>query len=233
MRKQSAEHQKYSIRTMFSSIATSYDLVNRWLSFGQDQRWRRRAMRVAQLPSTGWLLDVATGTGDMALLAKRHYPALNVTGLDLTPAMLSVAQQKDRHHAVTWTMGDGLSLPYPDETFDAVISVFMMRNVLNVVQSLHEQYRVVKAGGRVVCLDMTWPRARPISWLFKLYFFTLPPLLGGWVSGNQQAYRYLPRSVKQFLTPEVLAAHMTEVGLHHVGWEMQMLGTVAIHVGEK
>ena len=225
--------QKQPIQAMFSSIASSYDAVNRLLSLGQDQRWRRLALEMAQLPPEGRLLDVATGTGNLALLAQQHYPVLRVVGVDLTPAMLIQARGKDTRRTIHWMTADGLRLPYPDGTFDAVTSVFMMRNVPDVGRALREQYRVVKPGGRVVCLEMTWPQHFPVSWLFKLYFFTLPPLVGGWMSGNFKAYQYLPRSVKQFLSPQAMAAEMANAGLRDVVWRTRMLGTVAIHVGVK
>lgn len=218
---------------MFRSIARSYDVVNRLLSLGQDQRWRRRALELAQLPPEGRLLDVATGTGDLALLARRQYPALRVCGADLTPAMLAQARDKTGAHTIHWTVADGVRLPYPDAAFDAVISVFMLRNVPDVLQTLQEQVRVVKPGGRVVCLEMTWPQRFPMKWLFSLYFFTLPPLVGGLISGDRQAYRYLPRSVAQFLSPPALARVLEQAGLHGVAWQTQMLGTVVAAVGEK
>lgn len=218
---------------MFRSIAPAYDAVNRLLSFGQDQRWRQRALELAQLPLGGRLLDVATGTGDLALLAQRHDPTLRIVGVDLTPAMLAQAQRKDATRTVAWMVADGLRMPYPDDAFDAVISVFMLRNVPDVAQALREQLRVVKPGGRVVCLEMTWPQTFPIKWLFKLYFFTLPPLIGGLMSGNRQAYRYLPRSVQQFLAPQALADTMQQVGLHAIARQILMLGAVVAAVGEK
>ncbi|HNT76936.1 MAG TPA: ubiquinone/menaquinone biosynthesis methyltransferase [Anaerolineae bacterium] len=222
-----------AIPTMFRSIARSYDAVNRLLSLGQDQRWRRRALELAQLPAEGRLLDVATGTGDLALLARRHDPALRIVGADLTPAMLAQAQGKDAARTVAWMAADGLRMPYPDDTFDAVTSVFMLRNVPDVAQALREQVRVVKPGGRVVCLEMTWPQRFPMKWLFKLYFFTLPPLVGGLLTGNWPAYRYLPRSVQKFLAPQALADTMQQSGLRAVAWQTLMAGTVVAAVGEK
>ena len=109
----------------------------------------------------------------------------------------------------------------------------MMRNVPNVAQALREQQRVVKPGGKVVCLEMTWPQWWPMSWLFRLYFFTFPPLVGGVISGNRQAYQYLPRSVKRFLAPQAMATKMENAGLQDVSYQLRMWGAVAIHVGEK
>ena len=133
---------------------------------------------------------------------------------------------------ISWVLSDGLALAFSDDTFDAAISVFMMRNVPDVAQAFREQARVVRPGGRVVCLEMTWPRRFPISWLFNLYFFTISPLLGKLIARDRDAYTYLPNSVKQFPSPEKTAQLMEDTGLRDVSWEMKMLGTVAIFVGQ-
>ncbi len=216
---------------LFSRIAARYDLINRLLSLGQDRRWREVALAQTHLPPRGRLLDVATGTGEMALLAKAHFPQATVVGVDVTAAMLTVARRKRGAATVHWTRGDGLRLPFPDGSFDAAVSVFMMRNVPDVHQALAEQQRVVRAGGRVVCLEMTWPRRFPMSWLFRLYFFGLSPLIGGLISGNLAAYRYLPRSVHRFLSPQEMARTMEAVGLRDVAWRLLMGGTVMVHRG--
>ncbi|MBN1877370.1 MAG: ubiquinone/menaquinone biosynthesis methyltransferase [Anaerolineae bacterium] len=236
-----AEHQKTTIRQLFTRIAGRYDLVNQILSLGQDRRWRQEALALAQVPAGGWMLDVATGTGEVSMLAQSTIPEVQIVGVDLTQAMLTVAQQKDRRQSgivgqtvpVHWMVCDGLSLAFPDDTFDAVISVFMMRNVPDIAQALAEQWRVVRSGGRVVCLEMTWPRCFPISELFKLYFFGWAPLVGWLLSGDREAYTYLPRSVHSFLAPDALAEKMTQVGLRDVTWITKMFGTVILHIGIK
>jgi len=225
--------QKQTIRALFTRIAPNYDRINRLLSLGRDQHWRRRALELAQVPAGGKLLDVATGTGDVALMAAKETPAKMIVGTDLTPAMVSLARQKPNAESVSWALSDGLSLAFPDDTFDAAISVFMMRNVPDVTQAFREQTRVVKPGGRVVCLEMTWPRRFPMSWLFNLYFFTLSPLLGTLIARDRNAYTYLPNSVKAFPSPEKTAKLMENIGLSDVFWEIKMLGTVAIFVGTK
>jgi demethylmenaquinone methyltransferase/2-methoxy-6-polyprenyl-1,4-benzoquinol methylase len=191
------------------------------------------ALEHARLSPHARLLDVATGTGDIAILARECVPQIRVVGTDLTPAMLRSAQQKTGGEPLPWVVGDGLALAFADGSFDAVISGFMMRNVPDVSQALEEQMRVVKPGGRVICLEMTWPRWFPLNWLFKLYFFSLPPILGRLISGDKQAYNYLPRSVAQFLRPAELASVMQAVGLQEVRWHMMMMGTVAVHSGTK
>lgn len=224
------QRQKTSVRDLFTRIARHYDAVNRLLALGQDQRWRKAALAAAALPSGGRLLDVATGTGDLALLAHR-LEDVKVFGSDLTEAMLIEARKKDA--TVPWVVSDGLALAFPDGAFDAVTSAFMMRNVPDVAQAFREQVRVVKSGGRVVCLEITWPQRFPMHWLFGLYFYGLPPLLGRLVVGEREPYRYLPRSVRRFLQPEALADVMVQAGLRDVSWRKMMLGTVALHVGTK
>jgi demethylmenaquinone methyltransferase/2-methoxy-6-polyprenyl-1,4-benzoquinol methylase len=223
--------QKIGIRKLFSRIAAHYDRVNRIISVGQDKHWRAAALDMAQLSRGAHLLDVATGTGDIAILAKELNPEIWVVGTDLTPAMLRQAQIKS--HTQPLVLGDGLKLAFAENSFDAVISGFMMRNVPDVEQTLKEQMRVVRPGGRVVCLEMTWPQWFPMNWLFKIYFYSLPPLLGRLLSGDRQAYQYLPRSVEKFLTPKEMGLLMEKVGLHEVTWRSLMLGTVAIHSGLK
>ncbi len=230
------EAQKRTIRTLFTRIAPSYDRINRLLSLGQDQNWRRHALARAQVPPGGKLLDVATGTGDVALLAADQFAAVQIVGADLTLAMLDVAREKAHRQAarrIRWVNSDGLALAFPDDTFDAVISVFMLRNVPDVRRAFAEQARVVRPGGRVVCMEMTWPQRFPMTWFFWLYFFGVAPLLGQLIAKNRAAYTYLPRSVRQFPAPAATAKVMEAAGLRDVLWELKMLGTVAVFVGTK
>ncbi|MGC9356511.1 MAG: ubiquinone/menaquinone biosynthesis methyltransferase [Anaerolineae bacterium] len=221
------------MRALFSRISSRYDLVNRILSLGQDRRWRRQALALAQIPPGGRLLDVATGTGDVALMAKKSRPDSRVIGVDLTAAMVRQATTKDERSTVGWSVADGLALPFPDDRFDGVISAFMMRNVPDVAQALAEQRRVVRSGGRVVCLEMTWPRRFPMAQLFHAYFFGWAPLVGWLFTGDMEAYQYLPGSVRNFMGPEAMEREMAEVGLREIFRRMMMLGTVGLYVGVK
>ncbi len=227
------QQQRAHMRRLFGSIAPAYDRLNRLLSLGQDLKWRERTLTQAALPPAGWLLDVATGTGDLAYLAARKFPRLHIVGVDLTRRMLTVARGKAPAVPIAWVQNDGLRLAFPDGRFDAVTSGFMMRNVPDVPAALREQVRVVKRGGRVVCLEMTWPRRFPMSWAFYGYFFGLTPLLGWLLAGNRAAYRYLPESVRRFPPPEQMAATMRTAGLHNVRWQAMMAGTVILYWGEK
>jgi demethylmenaquinone methyltransferase/2-methoxy-6-polyprenyl-1,4-benzoquinol methylase len=225
--------QKKRIQNLFSRIALKYDRINHIISFGQDKHWRVRALEMTKLSPGERLLDVATGTGDIAILAKEVIPGINVVGTDLTQEMLDQAKIKAREQPLSWVLGDGTALSFISNSFDAVISAFMMRNVPDVAQALNEQMRVVRPGGKVVCLEMTWPQRFPIKWLFKFYFYTLPPILGILISGDREAYTYLPRSVEKFLTIAEMAAVMSDIGLTQVEYRKLMLGTIAIHTGVK
>jgi demethylmenaquinone methyltransferase/2-methoxy-6-polyprenyl-1,4-benzoquinol methylase len=225
----------------FADVARRYDALNHLMSLGQDRRWRRIAAEAARLPDGGRVLDVGVGTGDMALALLHRWPGRTVAGIDPTPEMMRAGRRKPNAERVHWTQGNGLRLPFPDAYFDAVTSAFLLRNVPDVSAALAEQVRVVRrpepaagrSGGRVVCLEMTWPRVPVFGPLFQFYFATLVPRITGTLSGQWAAYRYLPRSVQRFMTPEELRAAMEHVGLRDVRYRMLMMGTVALHVGER
>lgn len=225
------------VRRMFAAIHGHYDRMNRLMTLGRDLAWRREALREANLPPGGLLLDVATGSGDVLVQATRLCPGARAVGVDFTPEMLGHARAR-LAEAGYWgrfalLQGDALSLPFSDETFDAVISAFMMRNVANVPRALAEQRRVVRQGGRVVCLELTWPRSPVFQRLFGFYFQRLVPWIGGLLSGHPEAYRYLPASVASFYTREEMLSFLQGVGLVRPRCRTLMLGTVAIYVGER
>ncbi|MGC8874407.1 MAG: ubiquinone/menaquinone biosynthesis methyltransferase [Chloroflexia bacterium] len=223
----SPEEKRAYVRTLFTRLAPHYERVNRVLSLGQIRAWRRLAAAEADLPAGGWVLDVATGEGELARAVLRRWPGTTVVALDLTRAMLLQGRARAETLPIRWVEGDALRLPFPDGAFDAVLSAFMMRNVTDVEGALREQARVVRPGGRVVCLEMVWPR-HPF---LRLYFTVGMPLLGRLLTGDADPYRYLPRSAELFLAPEELAAAMERVGLHPVRFRRLMMGSVALHVG--
>lgn len=220
-------------RQLFSRIAQKYDGINRLMSLGQDRHWRRLAAAAVGLPPDGLVLDVGTGTGDMALALTERHPDAAVVGVDPTAAMMGVARRKAGMERVRWAQADGLRLPFPDRRFDAAVSAFLLRNVVDVHQALAEQRRVVREGGCVVCLEMSWPRTPVFGALFRLYFADLMPRIAGVLSGQPAAYRYLPRSVQRFLTPQALSQAMEAVGLRKARCRRLALGTVTLHVGER
>ena len=232
-----ADHAAY-VQAMFGRIARRYDLMNRLMTFGQDQRWRRFVVRQARLRPGAWLLDIATGTGDIAFEARRQVAGLRIVAADFTLAMMRVGQERERsvgadgRRPLAWQAADTLRLPYASHTFDAVTSGYLFRNVTDIGGALAEQVRVLKPGGRLVTLDTTPPRG-PLRPLVQFHLRLVIPLLGRWVTGQADAYRYLPQSTLGFKTAEELAALMQAAGLVEVSFRRFMLGTMAVHWGEK
>lgn len=221
------------VNRMFARIANTYDLMNRLMSMGQDQRWRRELLDYCHLPPHGTLLDVGTGTGDIAYEAMRRFPGVQAYGTDFTYEMMAAGVGKLPGRVLPFAQGDTFALPYPDHTFDAVVSGFMIRNVVDRAAAFREQVRVTKPGGRVVCLEITPPTNSVLGPFFSLYFFRFVPVLGGIISGDRQAYSYLPHSTVDFPEPRVLQHLMEQGGLQNVVYVERMLGAVAIHVGTK
>jgi demethylmenaquinone methyltransferase/2-methoxy-6-polyprenyl-1,4-benzoquinol methylase len=218
---------------MFGRIAPRYDLMNRLMTFGQDLRWRRYVLRQAALPPDGWLLDIATGTGDIALEARRQMPGLRIVAADFTLPMLAIGRQRAGASTITWQVADTLSLPYARDRFDAVTSGYLFRNLQDISGALDEQVRVLKPGGRLVTLDTTPPQPNPLRPFIKFHLKVMIPLLGRVVAGQPDAYQYLPESTLNFKTAEQLADLMRAAGLADVGYRRFMFGTMAVHWGTK
>ena len=223
------ERARY-VRDMFAGIAPRYDLMNRIMTGGQDVRWRRKVIRLAQINNHASLLDLGTGTGDLAKEALSQFPSAKVVGADFTLEMMRAGKQNSPYN---WSAADALSLPFSDSSFDVVISGFLMRNVIDLNSALTEQYRVLKSGGRIVILDTTKPKRNLLSPLIQLHMHTIIPLLGRLITGVSDAYRYLPESTDGFVTAENMANRMIYVGFENVGFQRLMFGTVAIHHGDK
>ena len=229
------ERSEY-VQGMFDRIAERYNLMNRIISGGQDMKWRRAVVDVAELPRHGALLDLATGTGDIAFEALRRFPEARVTGADFSLGMMQVGRRDQRFGAsVNWSAADALQLPFADESFDAVASGFLMRNVIDIPLALAEQRRVLKAGGRIVILDTSPPPRNLLRPLIMLHLNVGIPLLGRLIAGESaaDAYRYLPESTQAFMTANELADSLAEAGFVAVRYKMYMLGTMALHWGIK
>lgn len=223
------------VNKMFGQISPRYDLMNRIMTGGQDKRWRAFAVRVAMPHHGSRGLDVATGTGDLAIeLAK---VCDEVTGVDTCLEMLELGREKvsvaGLDGRVRLLPGDALALPFEDNQFDCATTGFAMRNVVDVRQAFAEMCRVVKPGGRVVCLEASRPSSRLGRTLHHLYFDRLVPLIGWLVSGHRDAYSYLPNSLTYFPSPPRLKEIMAEAGLHGVRYYPLALGGVTIHCGRK
>jgi len=219
------------VRAMFDRIAGFYDLMNSVMTAGLHHRWRARAADLAALGPGESALDVACGTGDLAIeLARRVGTGGEVIGSDFAEEMLERARAKDP--GLIWEWGNALELPYASGRFDAATVGFGARNFSDLERGLAEMTRVVKPGGRVVVLEITTPRRPPLSTFYRVWFDHVVPLIGR-LTGEQEAYTYLPSSVRRFPGPEGLAAAMQRAGLSDIRWVLTAGGIIALHVGTK
>ena len=221
------------VQEMFARIAGRYDTMNRLMTFGQDVRWRQTVIRLANLPVGGRLLDIATGTGDIADEGRRQVPGLRAVGGDFTIEMMRAGRRLPGRAGIEWTAADTLALPFPDNTFDGVTSGFLMRNVIDVPGAFREQWRVTKPGGRVVVLESSPPKDNLLKPFIRMHLNYVIPTLGRLVTGERDAYRYLPDSTQAFQGPEQLAETMRAAGFVDVSYQLFMFGTIGIHVGTK
>jgi demethylmenaquinone methyltransferase/2-methoxy-6-polyprenyl-1,4-benzoquinol methylase len=212
------------VRNMFDRIAPVYDLMNRVMTAGLDQRWRRKTISAVVKPGDR-VLDAACGTGDLAIIAARH--GATVTGLDFSEQMLVRARRKAPE--LEWLQGDLLALPFEDGSFDAATVGFGIRNVADLQRGIDELHRVLKPGGRLAILEITRPRG-PLRVFYSLWFDRIVPLLGKVLPGGD-AYTYLPASVKRFPGPDELAAQLSE--FEGVEYTLFAGGIVALHTGTK
>lgn len=222
------------VRRMFARIVPGYDRVNSVMTFGMDRSWRRAT--VAAVEPVGTLaLDVATGTGELAIELIRQ-GARAVVGVDFVVEMIAAGRDKTARTAtagrIGFAAGDALALPFGDNTFGALVNGFLLRNLVDLPGSLTEFHRVLKPGGRIACLDVTHPPGllRPLS---LAYFNRIVPLIGGTLSGDFAAYRYLPRSLSELPDAKRLAQMMSEAGFSAVGYRLFNFGLIAIHSGRK
>ncbi len=232
MAKLSGDAKASYVRAMFDNIARRYDLMNALMTFGQHQNLRRAAARLAQPPRHGLALDLATGTGDFAAALQDIEPTCRVVGVDFAVEMMRLGQNK-YDGQVAFAAGDMLRLPLPDNTFDCSVNGFVLRNVADVCAAFAEMHRVLKPRGRAVSLEITSPRAPVWRDVFAAYFDHIMPSIGGWLSGDAAAYRYLPQSVHDFMAPEQATDVMRAVGFSEVYVRIWALGSMAVYVGVK
>jgi demethylmenaquinone methyltransferase / 2-methoxy-6-polyprenyl-1,4-benzoquinol methylase len=214
---------------MFASIVPRYDTINSLMTLGLDRRWRRRTVELAE-PHEAVGLDIATGTGELAFEMVQQ-GARRVIGADFCFEMLEAARSKAARtemNRVTLIAADAMRLPFLDSSFDCVVNGFMLRNVDNLYDTLKELCRVLKTGGRLVCLDLTPPRG-PLRRAFALYIATFVPMLGVLVAGNYGAYRYLFDSLSIHPDADQIAVMMRAVGFTEVSYKLTGFGTVAVH----
>lgn len=214
---------------MFASIARRYDLLNRVLSLGTDQRWRRAAVQAAGPVAGRLVVDVCCGTGDLALAFRAA--GARVVGVDFTLEMLELATRKDEPETVVFAHGDALRLPVADATADVASVAFGIRNVEDRLQGLAELARVVRPGGRVVVLEFTTPPGAILGALYRFYFTRVLPFVGRSVSGNDDAYSYLPRTVLAWPDPARFQQELESVGLVECGHRLLTRGIACLHWG--
>jgi demethylmenaquinone methyltransferase/2-methoxy-6-polyprenyl-1,4-benzoquinol methylase len=218
---------------MFTRIAGRYDVMNRLMTFGQDLSWRKEVIRRAAIQPGNRVLDLGSGTGDIALEIHAHQPDAWPLAADFTVEMMRVGQKRPNGDALDWCATDALNLPYANESFDAVVSGFLMRNVSDLPRALAEQRRILKPGGRIVILDTTRPPENLLAPFIRIHLNTVIPTLGKLITGESEAYTYLPDTTKGFLRAEELAMRMSDATFSGIGFKRVMFGTIAIHWGMK
>jgi demethylmenaquinone methyltransferase/2-methoxy-6-polyprenyl-1,4-benzoquinol methylase len=231
-----APGKKEAVEAMFDDIAPRYDLLNRLLSLGIDQSWRDEAIRQLEDVRPNRILDVATGTGDLAIKALELQPE-KVVGVDISEAMLARGREKlDRmglSDRVTLQRGDAEKLPFSDAQFDAVLVAFGVRNFENLRLGLEEIHRVLRAGGSLVVLEFSHPTAFPVKQAYGLYAHFVLPAIGRWLSKNRSAYAYLPASVDAFPSSEAFREELRAAGFVDVGSKPLTFGVASLYTGKK
>ena len=222
---------------MFDRIAPTYDMLNHTLSWSIDRLWRRRVARIVGRGAPQRILDVATGTGDLAILLARRIPGVRVLGIDLSERMLEVARRKAAacglDERVALEVGDAERLEVPDAAMDAVTAAFGVRNFGDLDRGLREMARTIKPGGRIVLLEFSRPRNRLVRALYEFYSYRILPRIGGLVSKDRQAYEYLPASVGEFLSPPEFLEAMARAGFRDCTARSQSCGIAQIYVGTR
>lgn len=229
---QDPQKRAQGVQRMFARIAPQYDLMNRLMTGGMDVRWRVEVIRRARIGAGDQMLDLGAGTGDLAREALKQAPGARVVAADFTVEMMQTGRSRYGKPR-DWSGADALNLPFSDQCFDAVVSGFLMRNVVDVPRALAEQYRVLKPGGRLVTLDTTRPRENLLSPFIRFHMRKVIPWLGGLLSGDRSAYTYLPETSENFLPAEDLLARIREAGFREAGFRRLNFGTVAIHWAER
>lgn len=237
MKQLSGKDRARYVQEMFSRIAPRYDMMNRIMTAGQDTGWRKEVIARARLPHGGKLLDLGTGTGDLTREALRQDPTCTPIAADFTLEMMRLGKERQKDtpngRQIEWTAADGGQLPFPSNTFDAVVSGFLLRNVIDVPLCIKEQWRVLKPGGAIVALDTTPPPENLITPFIRFYLRVGIPVLGQLLASDGEAYTYLPNTTEHFLAPERLAVRLVDAGFQRVHFRRLMFGTIAIYWGQK
>lgn len=226
------ERARY-VQIMFGRIAERYDLLNRIMTFGQDVHWRKEAIRRLDIKVNTTIIDLGTGTGDIAFEIANSHPSVFVVASDFTPEMIRVGKARPDGSKVAWVIADAEMLPFASASAAGVISGFLLRNVSDLDKALAEQHRLLTSGGKVVSLDTSPPRKNLLRPFLNFHLNYIIPFLGKFIAGDAEAYAYLSSSTEKFLTAENLAERFKKAGFDGVGYLRRMLGTVGIHWGRK
>lgn len=228
--------KKEQVAGMFNNIASEYDFLNHFLSMNIDKLWRRKLIRIIAKQSPKMILDVATGTGDLAIAALKCKPQ-KVHGIDISVGMLEVGKQKIIERELTEQIelqqADAENIPFSDDTFDAITVAFGVRNFEDLPKGLKEMHRTLKSGGICAVLEFTMPTAFPIKQLYAFYFKYILPVLGRMVSKDKAAYTYLPESVSAFPQYKIFQSEMESVGFNQCSFKKLSFGIACIYMGFK
>lgn len=231
------EHKGAQVERMFNSIAGKYDFLNHTLSLGFDKGWRRKGVRYLQPFAPSEILDIATGTGDLALYMFRRLKPRHITGADISEGMMDVARRKvaEAGYAghITFDCQDCMRLTYADNSFDAVTAAFGIRNFEDIEQGIAEMYRVLKPGGHIMVLELSTPRHFPMKQLYSFYSKAVIPAVGRFFSKEKNAYHYLPESIKVVPQGQVMAELFTRVGFLEAKARTLTFGICSLYTGKK
>ncbi|MBS1615203.1 MAG: bifunctional demethylmenaquinone methyltransferase/2-methoxy-6-polyprenyl-1,4-benzoquinol methylase UbiE [Bacteroidetes bacterium] len=229
--------KKEQVAGMFDGIAPRYDLLNHLLSLGIDKRWRRKAIRSIVAAEPRQILDVATGTGDLAVAASKRFPQANITGVDISAGMLEIGRKKMAEFGlserVVLLQADSEQLPFAEKAFDAVICAYGVRNFEHLEAGLQEMCRVMRPGGRLAILEFSKPKAFPFSQLYRFYFRFILPFVGRMVSRHSKAYTYLPESVAAFPEGEAFLEILNRCGFSQAKAKPLSFGITTLYVAVK
>ena len=226
-----------NVAAMFNSIAAKYDFLNHFLSLGIDKLWRRRLVKQLAKSNPRQVLDIATGTGDLAIQLAKHHKSVNITGVDISENMLSIGREKilkrKLEGRINLKQANSLSLPFADAEFDAAMVAFGVRNFEDLSKGITEIHRVLKDGGSLYVLEFSMPSRFPMRNLYRFYFRRVLPFVGGIVSGSKSAYTYLPESVFAFPVKEKFVEIMANAGFKNCSYKRLTFGVASIYVGSK
>jgi demethylmenaquinone methyltransferase/2-methoxy-6-polyprenyl-1,4-benzoquinol methylase len=235
--KNSEAGKKDQVAEMFNNISGKYDLLNRVLSVGIDIRWRKKTIKELASIKPQMILDVATGTGDLAITTYNLLKPSKIVGVDISSGMLEMGRTKIKNlgleDVISLELGDSEDLQFKTDTFDAVTVAFGVRNFENLEKGLAELYRVTKPGGKIAILEFSKPQTFPLNFLYNFYFKYILPFIGKMISKDMSAYSYLPESVEKFPFGEAFLSKLKNAGFNNTQWKKLTFGISSIYIGVK